>query len=118
MAVVLNEPGAAACQSVLENDDDVLISAGTLTEALIVSAGRQHGAQMAQLIDRLECQIVPVTDATARRVAEHYQRWGKGFHPAGLNFGDCFAYELAKERGCPLLYVGGDFSKTDIVSAL
>jgi ribonuclease VapC len=118
MAIVLDEPAAAACQTTLENDSDTLVSAATLTEALIVSAGRQHGQQMVRLIDRLDWQIVPVTEAAARRIAEHYQRWGKGFHPAGLNFGDCFAYALAKKRRCPLLYVGGDFAKTDIVSAL
>ena len=43
---------------------------------------------------------------------------GRGFHPAGLNFGDCFAYALAEEQNCPLLFIGNDFSKTDIRSAL
>jgi ribonuclease VapC len=59
-----------------------------------------------------------VTPASARHVARAYERWGKGFHPAGLNFGDCFAYALAKEHSCPLLFVGKDFSKTDIASVL
>lgn len=45
-------------------------------------------------------------------------QWGKGIHPAALNFGDCFSYEVAKEHGCPLLYVGSDFSETDIEGAL
>jgi ribonuclease VapC len=47
-----------------------------------------------------------------------YLQWGKGIHPAGLNFGDCFAYEVAKTHGCPLLYVGGDFAKTGIPGVL
>jgi ribonuclease VapC len=51
-------------------------------------------------------------------VAEAYGRWGKGLDPAGLNFGDCFAYELAQERRCPLLYVGDDFAKTDVEGSL
>jgi ribonuclease VapC len=58
--------------------------------------------------------IVSVTPASARRIAVAYGQWGRGAHPAGLNFGDCFSYELAKEHPCPLLYVGDDFSKTDL----
>ena len=50
-------------------------------------------------------------------MGEAYARWGKGFHPAGLNFGDCFAYALARERGATLLFVGDDFSRTDVKSA-
>ena len=55
---------------------------------------------------------------SARRISEAYARWGKGVHPAGLNYGDCFAYEVASERGCPLLFVGDDFSRTDLRSVL
>ncbi len=55
-----------------------------------------------------------MTPAAAQRIAHAYAKWGKGVHPAALNFGDCFAYEVAKDRGCPLLYVGDDFAKTDI----
>jgi ribonuclease VapC len=55
---------------------------------------------------------------SARRIAEAQGRWGRGAHPAVLNFGDCFAYELAKEHACGLLYVGGDFSKTDIEAVI
>jgi len=53
-----------------------------------------------------------------RRIAEAYEQWGKGVHPAPLNFGDCFAYEVAKEHECALLYVGEDFSRTDIEGTL
>ena len=62
--------------------------------------------------------IVSLTPASARRVAQAYGRWGKGVHPARLNFGDCFAYDVAKERACRLLYVGDDFSVTDIDGVL
>ena len=51
-------------------------------------------------------------------VAEANARWGKSMHPAGLNFGDCFAYAAAKEFDCPLLFIGNDFSRTDILSAI
>ncbi|HYI71714.1 MAG TPA: type II toxin-antitoxin system VapC family toxin, partial [Skermanella sp.] len=53
-----------------------------------------------------------------RRIAQAYERWGKGVHPAGLNFGDCFAYAVASEHSCPLLFIGDDFSKTDLRQAL
>lgn len=54
---------------------------------------------------------VNVTPASTRRVAGAYKVWGKGVHPASLNFGDCFAYEVAREREMPLLHVGDDFIK-------
>lgn len=56
-----------------------------------------------------------MTAATADQVADAYRQWGKGNHPASLNFGDCFAYALAKELGCPLLFVGNDFARTDVM---
>lgn len=114
MAIVLNEPEADACIAVLEVEDAILISAGTVAEALIVAAGRDVGEEVASLIDGLGFEVVTVTPASARRIAQAYEHWGKGMHPAGLNFGDCFAYEVAKEHACPLLYVGDNFSKTDI----
>ena len=64
---------------------------------------------MAALIDRLRIKIIPVTAMSAKRAAAAYARWGKGVHPARLNFGDCFAYELAAARSAPLLFVGRDF---------
>jgi ribonuclease VapC len=118
MAMVLKEPQAGACRAVLATEEEAVISAGTLAEALIVGIGRGAAAQVVRLVDELGIDVVPITSASARRIGEIYQRWGKGLHPAALNFGDCFAYELAKERGCPLLYVGNDFAKTDIVSAI
>jgi ribonuclease VapC len=58
-----------------------------------------------------------VTEQSAFNAAEAYARWGRGVHPAGLNYGDCFAYALAQQRACSLLFVGDDFAKTDIASA-
>jgi ribonuclease VapC len=118
MAIVLDEPEADACIEVLAREDDLLISAGTMAEALIVAARRNIGEEMARLIDGLGFEIVTVTPASARRIAQAYGRWGKGAHPAALNFGDCFAYEVAKERGCGMLYVGEDFARTDLQGAL
>ena len=118
MAIVLREPEADACKAALAAEDEILISAGTVAEALIVSARRNVGVEMARIIDGLGFEVVTVTPAAARRIAEAYRQWGRGLHPAALNFGDCFAYEVAKEHACRLLYVGGDFAKTDIESVL
>lgn len=118
MAIVLDETEAAACMRALETEAEVIISAGTVAEVLVVAARRNVGEEVARLIDGLGFEIVSVTPASARRIAAAYARWGRGAHPASLNFGDCFAYEVAKEHSCPLLYVGDDFSKTDLESAL
>jgi ribonuclease VapC len=118
MAIVLDEPKAAACIAALEAEDAVLISAGTVAEALIVSGRRNVGEEVASLIDGLGFEVVTVTPASARRIAKAYEQWGKGVHPAALNFGDCFAYEVAKEHACRLLYVGDGFSKTDVEGVL
>jgi ribonuclease VapC len=119
MAILLDEPQSDACIVALEAEDDILISAGTVAEALIVAARRNVGAEMTSIIDGLGFEVVPVTAVAARRIAEAYARWGKGLARRGaLNFGDCFAYEVAKERGCRLLFIGDDFVRTDIKSVL
>ncbi len=118
MAIALNEPEADACIAALEAEENVLISAGTLAEVLIVAARRNISEELAALIEGLGFEVVSLTTASARRIGQAYQRWGKVAHPAGLNFGDCFAYEVAKTKGCRLLYVGGDFVKTDVPSVL
>jgi ribonuclease VapC len=96
----------------------VLISAGTLMEALIVSRGRDRQKQMEELLLAVAPQVIAVTEALALRAANAYETWGRGFHRAALNFGDCFAYALAKERDCSLLFVGKDFAATGISIAL
>jgi ribonuclease VapC len=118
MAIVLGEADADACMAMLETEPVVVISAGTVAEALIVAARRKVAEEMAKLIDGLGFDVVTVTAASARRIAAAYENWGKGVHPAGLNFGDCFAYEVAKAHDCRLLFVGNDFSKTDVESVL
>ena len=118
MAILLDEPEAGACIEALVSSAPVLISAATVAESLIVAHGRGARTQMEALIDGLGLEIVSLDPAAARRVSETYARWGRGFDPAALNFGDCFAYELAHSSQCPLLYVGGDFARTDIRSVL
>jgi ribonuclease VapC len=118
MAILLDEPEAEGCMAAIQEADRLLISAGTMAEALIVAGRRNLGETMTQLIDGLGFEIVPLTAASARRVAAIYGRWGKGVHPAALNFGDCFAYQLALEHDCRLLYIGDGFSRTDARPAL
>lgn len=117
IAIILKEADATGCRDVLCDSDDNLISAGTLAEAMIVASGRGVHDEMVELVSGNALRVVDVTEERSRLVADAYRRWGKGFHPASLNFGDCFAYALAAERGCPLLYVGDDFARTDIVAA-
>ncbi len=118
MAIVLDEPEADRCEAAILAASGVLISAGTLAEALIVAGGRSVATEMKRLVEDIGMEVMPVTAATADRVADAYARWGKGIHPARLNLGDCFAYALATERACPLLFIGNDFTRTDVANAL
>jgi ribonuclease VapC len=117
MAILLGEPAGERCMRILEAQGDVLISAGTLAEALVVAGRRNIAGEMSALVEGLGFEIVPVYGSGAEKVAEAYARWGKGVHAASLNFGDCFAYALARETGAGLLFVGDDFARTDVEPA-
>jgi len=118
MAIILDEPQARACMEAIKQEQTLLISAGTAVEALIVAGRRHLDLEIEDLISGVGMEIVPVTSASAYRSADAYRRWGKGIHPAALNYGDCFAYEVAIEHDCPLLYTGHDFAQTDVRSVL
>jgi ribonuclease VapC len=118
MAIALNEPQALDCQRAIASADAASISAGTLSEILVVASGRGVAVEVQQILDVLAPEIVSVDGAMATKIADAYQRWGKGNHPARLNLGDCFAYALAEDRGWPLLFVGKDFSQTNVRSVL
>lgn len=118
VAVLAREPKADRIAEVLRSSALVLISAGTLAESLIVARRRGVGREMATLVDGMAMEVVPVTAEGAERAADAHDKWGKGVHPAGLTYGDCFAYALAMERACPLLFVGNDFAKTDVAVAM
>ena len=118
IAILQGEPSASACVTALSEHPRRLISAVTMAEALIVAMGRNVEEEMQTLLDSLAPEVVSAAEAVTRQVVQAYRIWGKGRHPAGLNFVDCFSYQLAKERDLPLLYVGQDFARTDIQSAL
>jgi len=90
-------------------------------EASMVIVGRGR-AQLTDLLDgllsELAIELVPFDQQQARAGQTAFLRFGKGRHPAGLNFGDCVSYALAHSRGLPLLFKGADFAKTDVISAL
>jgi ribonuclease VapC len=118
MAILLNEPASDDISRILAFDDRVMISSVTLAEALIVAQARGLSDDLEALIKGLGVEIVDVTAEGARHAARAYSIWGKGRHPASLNFGDCFSYACAKELGAPLLFTGRDFAATDIVPAI
>ena len=98
----------------LSKDPDSKMSAATYLECGIVVDGSKKAkasANLDALIRRLNIEIAPLTESQAKLARQAYRDFGKGSgHPAKLNFGDCFAYALAMERGEPLLYKGDDFA--------
>lgn len=117
IAILMSEPEARAIATALAATDKRLLSAASLLETSIVIESRYGlagGEKLEELIRSAQIQIEPVTheQVTSARLA--YRTYGKGRHPAGLNFGDCFAYALAKTTGEPLLFKGNDFNQTDI----
>lgn len=119
VAVVLGEPDAERHLERLRRDA-ALLSSVSLVEATIVVEARQ-GADAVRDLELLvdaTAEIVAVDEAHARVAVAAWGRFGKGRHPAGLNFGDCFSYAVAHLAGIPLLYKGDDFAQTDLAAAL
>jgi ribonuclease VapC len=121
VAVLLGEPEADAYTRLIHDAGRCLISAGTFLELSIVierQAGPEAARQCDMFFRRAGIIIEPFTVEQAHIARQAFHDFGKGRHRAGLNFGDCFAYALAKITGEPLLFKGKDFKKTDIVAAL
>lgn len=118
IAILANETRAEACKTALDASDSLVICAATVTETLIVASKLKLRHQAELFFDRVEIEVCDVTFDFARRAANAHTRWGKGIHPASLNYGDCFSYAVAELYDCPLLFIGDDFAQTDIVSAL
>ena len=120
LAVFRKEPEARRISDAILSSGGCWISSGNLLESAMVAEGRQGDAAAAEfddLIAELEIEVLPFTAEQAMLAREAFRRFGKGRDPARLNFGDCMAYALAKDRGEPLLFKGDDFSKTDIEPA-
>jgi len=120
MAILLEEPERPAFVQLLANADQVLLSAGSWIElAAVLRRPTNESAResLSVLMTELRVELVPVSTVQARIGHQAYLTYGKGNHEANLNFGDCFAYALAKETGLPLLFKGNDFIYTDIIAA-
>lgn len=122
IAILRGEPDAERYMDALSGATAPRASAGTYLEtAIVVDANRDPvlSARLDELLAVTRVTIDPMTRRQADIARQAYRDFGKGSgHPAGLNFGDCFAYALARESSQPLLYKGDDFSHTDIASAL
>lgn len=121
VAILLEEEDADTYLEILDAEYDLLISAAAVVEAtavLLRRGGIGAVSDLNEFLDRAEIEIVAVSEGQARIAQRAYITYGKGRHAASLNFGDCFAYALAKEMGEKLLFKGNDFFQTDIAAVL
>ena len=122
IAILRAEPEERRFTDAIIDADAACLSAVSLQESAMVLAGQRGTAAtwrpLDALIQQLALEVVPHDAELARIAREAFLRFGKGRHPAALNFGDCAAYALAKARGLPLLFKGHDFVQTDIAVAL
>jgi len=116
VAIMLGEPSAPALIERILHGMPVLAAPNYLEAYMVINKFFRTDTEktLRQRITQLGITIVPFTDEHAEAAAKAFERFGKGRHPAGLNFGDCIAYGLAKVSGQPLIFVGDDFTKTDI----
>ena len=120
LAILLNDPERRRYNELIAASGKRLLSAASLVEAgmvLEVRGGEAAGRELDLFLHRARFEVVPLDADQAEIARTAFRRYGKGRHPAGLNFGDCLAYAAAKATGEPLLFKGGDFSKTDIPAA-
>jgi ribonuclease VapC len=119
LAILLDEPEADRLLRALETAGEIGIGAPTLVETSIVLSARL-GASAAGLLDTflatLEVKVLSFGEPHWREAAAAFRRFGRGRHPAALNFGDCLAYAVARLENRPLLHTGEDFSKTDLAA--
>lgn len=117
LAILQDEPERRRFNEAIEMAESRRVSAATFVEVSIVIESR-FGAEgpraLDRFIERAEIEIMPVDVEQARAARDAFMRFGKGRHVAGLNFGDCFSYALARVLGEPLLFKGEDFARTDL----
>ncbi|WP_439615829.1 type II toxin-antitoxin system VapC family toxin [Shinella sp.] len=123
VAMMTNESDAASLSARLMTATSRSTSPMALWEASVAYSrisGVEPKAALREVeayIRPLEIEVIAISSAATAAAVDAYQRYGKGRHPAGLNFGDCFAYACARHLDVPLLYKGDDFSQTDIETA-
>ena len=117
LAILQNEPERRTFNKAIEAADTRLISTASFVEVSIVIESRYGPDGIRDLdlfLSKAEIELVPVDSDQAFEARQAFRQYGKGRHTAGLNFGDCFSYALAKSLGEPLLFKSEDFSKTDL----
>ena len=120
IAILFNESDAEVYANAIAQADACRMSAATFVEVSIVVEAQTKSTgsrQMDAFLRRAGIGNEPVTEEQAHLARQAFNDFGKGRHPAGLNFGDCFSYALAKSTGEPLLFKGKDFAKTDLIAA-
>ncbi len=120
VAVLVSEPVADRLIAAIQAAPARQVSAATVVETALVLLGRYGESADPQLdlfLREIGAEIVSVTEEDARLARDAAVKFGRGRHPAALNFGDCFSYALAVARGEPLLFVGDDFGQTDVLVA-
>jgi ribonuclease VapC len=121
LAILFNESDAQTYARAISEADACRMSAASFVEAAVVVEAQTRASgtrQFDAFFRRAGIVIEPVTEEQAHAARQAYTDFGKGRHAAGLNFGDCFAYALAKVTGEPLLFKGKDFKKTDVKAAV
>lgn len=121
LAILFDELERHAFEARINAAEEVLLAAPSYVEAMIVARSRRGakgGEALRTLIREMHIEVTDFTEDMAEAANRSFQRYGKGRHKAGLNFGDCMAYALAKSLGAPLLFKGNDFIHTDIEAAL
>ena len=120
LAILFSEPDARRHAGAIMAASPCRMSVANVLEASIVvecRGGDTAAHELDTLLESAEIELVPVTVEHLEAARRAWRRFGKGNHPAALNFGDCFAYALAKATGEPLLFKGEDFAQTDIEAA-
>jgi ribonuclease VapC len=120
LSILLEEEGHKSLLDAIGNADQVLIGAPTLVETAMALTGKlgfDARPLLNEFLEHAGVEVIPFTPAHGVTAIAAFFRYGRGHHPAKLNFGDCMAYAIAAESGLPLLFKGGDFSQTDIVTS-
>jgi ribonuclease VapC len=117
LALLLNEPDAQTYRVAINEDQTRLVSAATLLEVSLVVErrnGEAGGRELDVLISKTGIEVVPVDGDQVFEARRAWRKFGRGRHPAALNYGDLFSYALSRTTGEPLLFKGNDFARTDI----
>ena len=121
VAILTGEPERRSFIEALEAADSAVMSVASFVEISILMEAR-HGAdglrQLDLFLERSAIELIPVDGEQGLWARRAFGQFGKGRHPAALNYGDCFVYALAKVRGEKLLFKGNDFSRTDLEAAV